>query len=106
MSNSAGTYRTTTANMMKAFDKLPPEVRTAIANASRNVVPQPYATMLKRGVKAASVIGMIELRDDIRRGDTMRKLKDGTYALDIRMIGRTRYLFGPDGVGRPMKKSA
>lgn len=103
-SNSRGSYKTTRENMMKAFDKLPSEVRMALANASLNAVPQPYATMLKRGNTINTVVGMIKLRDGIRRGDTMRALEDGTYCLDIRIIQGKKFIFGPDGIGRPLKK--
>jgi hypothetical protein len=47
--NSDGSYRTTKPNMMRAFDKLPPEVRRALADAERNYVPQPLLTKLRRG---------------------------------------------------------
>jgi len=49
MSNShRGSYRTTKENIMRAFDKLPPEARIALANAVGNWVPQPFLTMHRR----------------------------------------------------------
>jgi hypothetical protein len=48
-SNNPGSYRTTRENMMRAFDKLPPEVRAALANAVGNWVPQPFLTQYRRG---------------------------------------------------------
>ena len=47
--NSRGSYRTTKANMMRAFDKLPPEARAALADAVDNWVPQPILTRFRRG---------------------------------------------------------
>lgn len=51
MSNSTGSYRTTTENMMLAFDKLPSELRQALANSHVNWVPQPVLSLYlkKRG---------------------------------------------------------
>src|SRR5438067_11872332 len=48
-SNDRGSYRTNKANMMRAFDKLPPEVRATLANAVSNWVPQPFLTQYRRG---------------------------------------------------------
>lgn len=48
MSNAEGSYRTTTENMMKAFDKLPPEIRQALANSNENWVPQPILSIYRR----------------------------------------------------------
>ena len=47
--NSKGNYKTTPELMMKAFDKLPPEVRNALANAKENYVPQVFLTKYRRG---------------------------------------------------------
>ena len=47
--NSRGSYRTTKANMMRAFDKLPPEARAALADAVGNWAPQPILTGFRRG---------------------------------------------------------
>jgi hypothetical protein len=44
-----GSYRTTTANVMRSFDRLPPEAREALANAPSNWVPQPFLTSWRRG---------------------------------------------------------
>jgi hypothetical protein len=52
--NSRGSYRTTKANMMRAFDRLPPEARAALADAVGNWVPQPSSRV---SVAAARDIG-------------------------------------------------
>jgi hypothetical protein len=61
--NDRGSYRTTKANMMAAFDKLPPEVRRALAGAEGNYVPQPLLTKLKRGSAPSLALALIELWD-------------------------------------------
>lgn len=78
--NSCGSYRTTREKMMKAFDKLPPECREALANAIGNYVPQPYLTMLRRGESADDVIRSIEFSGMIETNKTITALKNGTYA--------------------------
>lgn len=65
-----GNYSTTKENAMKAFDKLPPEVRSALANAAEDWVPQPFLTWLRRGsdVKAlVAIIGSWDARELARR---------------------------------------
>jgi hypothetical protein len=62
-SNDRGSYRTTKANMMRAFDKLPLEVRRALADASRNYVPQPLLTDLRRGWPPSILVQLIEIWD-------------------------------------------
>jgi hypothetical protein len=49
--------------MMRAFDKLPPEVRRALANAISNHVPQPLLTHLKRGAEPSFVLALINIWD-------------------------------------------
>jgi hypothetical protein len=61
--NDRGSYRTTKANMMRAFDKLPREVRQELASASRNYVPQPLLTHLRRGASPGFLIALIEIWD-------------------------------------------
>lgn len=46
--NSAGTYATTAAKTMKAYDKLPPQVRRALAESPFNIAPQTIATAIRR----------------------------------------------------------
>src|SRR5690349_21081888 len=74
--NSRGSYRTTKQNMMRAFDKLPAEVREALANAPENWVAQPFLTALRRGqfdapslVRWIETLSRVELnrREDYRR---------------------------------------
>jgi Family of unknown function (DUF6525) len=48
VSNTSGTYRTTRAAVMRAYDKLPPVVRRALANAVFHWAPQPFLTLLRR----------------------------------------------------------
>ena len=74
-SNSRGSYRTTPANMMRAYDKLPPTVRKALANAAFNYAPQPVLTRVRRdGWSCGAVIGLIRAwdRQEIEKVD--RKL--------------------------------
>jgi hypothetical protein len=69
-SNSpSGSYRTTEALMMRAFDKLPPEVRRALADAVSNHVPQPLLTRLKRGDDPDFLLTLIRIwdRQDLAR---------------------------------------
>ena len=58
-----GSYRSTTANVMRAFDRLPAEARVALANAVENWVAQPLLTQHRRGIlsDAASIVQRIEL---------------------------------------------
>jgi Family of unknown function (DUF6525) len=48
VSNDRGSYRTTLAAVMRAYDELPPIVRRALANAVFAWVPQPFLTDLRR----------------------------------------------------------
>ena len=62
--NDRGSYRTTKANMMRAFDKLPTEVRRALAAAAFNYVPQPLLTRWARGDwKPETLIWLIDYWD-------------------------------------------
>ena len=55
-----GSYRTTKANMMRAYDKLPRSVRHALANAVFDYVPQPLLTRWRRdGWKAETLVKLI-----------------------------------------------
>lgn len=57
--NSTDSYRTTRENVMKAFDKLPRDVRMALAEAPQNWVPQPYVTRIRRGWSVAKCVESI-----------------------------------------------
>jgi hypothetical protein len=46
--NEKGSYRTTKANAMRAFDQLPPKTREALAKSVGNWVPQPLLTKYRR----------------------------------------------------------
>jgi len=48
MGNSGGSYRSTTKNSMRAFDKLPASARAALANANYDWAPQPFVTGFER----------------------------------------------------------
>jgi hypothetical protein len=104
--NDSGKYRTTRELVFKAFDHLPQEVRQALANAHGNYVPQPFLTDVRRGDSAEDVASKIKVMSWIGEGKAIKKLKEGTYGdPEIVRIGRGRYIFGPDGVGRPVKKA-
>jgi Family of unknown function (DUF6525) len=47
--NSTGSYRTTTAASMKAYDALPPTARRALSNAAFQWAPQPFLTAWRKG---------------------------------------------------------
>jgi hypothetical protein len=73
-SNSQGSYRTTKANMMRAFDRLPAEVRRALAGAARNYVPQPLLTKLRRGwATPGGLVALIEHWDRQERARAERR---------------------------------
>jgi hypothetical protein len=55
-SNERGTYPTTRANLMRAYDKLPPVVRRALANAVFNYAAQPFLTDLRRGRSPREIV--------------------------------------------------
>jgi hypothetical protein len=46
--NGSGSYRSTLQNHMKAFDKLPPTLRQALANAVFDWATQPILTLWRR----------------------------------------------------------
>lgn len=82
MSNGHGTYRSTTANHMKAFDNLPPRARRAMANAYYDWATQPFMTLWKRYRNRRD--GEIELADYITE-------------TDLGTVGKNVYKFyGPD----------
>jgi hypothetical protein len=49
MGNGSGSYRTTPANAMAAYDKLPKAVRQVLAGAYFQWAPQPWRTAWNRG---------------------------------------------------------
>lgn len=51
MGNSTGNHYSTAQNLMKAFDKLPPDARRALANAAFDWAPQPILRMWRNGAK-------------------------------------------------------
>jgi hypothetical protein len=55
MGNSQGSYRTTPANLMRAYDKLPPVVRRALANAVFDYAAQPFLTDFRRGLSPKEI---------------------------------------------------
>jgi hypothetical protein len=68
MSNSHGSYRTTIALAMRAFDKLPLEVRRALAGANQNYAPQPFLTALRRGVSVDCLVERVRRADKANAG--------------------------------------
>jgi hypothetical protein len=81
--NSQGNYRTTAKAMMKAFDKLPPAARKALANAVGNWAPQPYLTLYRRGLlKTGNQIATDVRRVDLellRKYEQQRRFAIGPY---------------------------
>jgi hypothetical protein len=67
MSNSSGSYPTTTEAVMAAYDKLPLLVRMALANALDDYVPQPVLTRHRRGETPVQLVMMVKRWDDIER---------------------------------------
>lgn len=49
MSNSKGSYYSTTENSMTAYDKLPPTARRALQDAAFCWAPQPVLTRWRKG---------------------------------------------------------
>jgi hypothetical protein len=70
----SGSYRTTRELKMAAFDKLPADVRQALANAAFDYVPQPILTKLKRGSSAHSLIVLIDRWDKNRIVSDRRRI--------------------------------
>lgn len=58
--NSAGSYKSTRDDLMRAFDKLPKSVRQALAEASRSYAPQPLLTAFRRGTPAEKIVAWIK----------------------------------------------
>ena len=83
MGNSAtGSYRTTNAQTMAAFDKLPRSVRAALRDSVENWVPQPIRTMFeRRGISAADCVKQIQKwdRDELVKRERQRSLASGPY---------------------------
>ena len=73
-SNSKGSYRTTTDLMMRAFDKLPAEVRQALAAADHNYVAQPLLTRARRGCPPKRLVKIIRQWDEKRADKYYRQL--------------------------------
>jgi hypothetical protein len=61
--NSCGSYRTTRELKMAAFDKLPADLRRALANAAFDYVPQPLVTDLRRGRDPRLLIKLLLIWD-------------------------------------------
>lgn len=49
MGNGSGSYRSSTENSMRAFDKLPRSARAALAEAAFDWATQPFLTAFNRG---------------------------------------------------------
>jgi Family of unknown function (DUF6525) len=72
--NDPGTYWTTREAVMKAYDKLPPEVRHALQNANYDWAPQPLVSRLRHGLSPMALVLSIKRWDrqehkrDVKRG--------------------------------------
>ena len=73
-----GSYRTTPVNKMRAFDKLPPETRAALANAVEDWVPQTLLTNYRRGCND-EVLAMMVRRYDAARARPEREATRPRY---------------------------
>jgi hypothetical protein len=65
--NGRGRYRSSRANVMRAYDTLPPEVRQALANADHPYAPQVFVTRLRRGRTLGHLIWLIGHWDTVNR---------------------------------------
>ncbi len=74
MGNSSGSYHSTRENSMAAFDKLPPTIRAALANAAFCYAPQPIRTRFNRGLMGYRNVK--EVAATIRRWDAEKIAKD------------------------------
>lgn len=83
MSNTrGGNYRTSPANSMRAFDKLPGEIRAALANAVEDWVPQPLLTQYRRcGLETQVVLKLIGRwdRQELANREQQRARASGPY---------------------------
>jgi hypothetical protein len=84
--NSSGSYPTTAELMMRAFDKLPPSARAALANSVENWVPQPILTRHNRqyrgyetGVEIVKKIASWD-QEELARREIQRRRATGPYA--------------------------
>lgn len=64
MGNSNGTYQTTREASMRAYDKLPPMVREAVANAAFDWAPQPIVTLLRKGHSPERIVAAVAAWDE------------------------------------------
>jgi len=83
VSNSFGSYRTTAKDMMKAFDKLPPAARKALADGIDSWVPQSLLTRyrrgwLKTGGEIAAIIKTWDQTELVKR-EEQRRRASGPY---------------------------
>ena len=78
VSNGSGSYPTTPAAVMCAYDKLPPAVRRALADAVFHWATQPFLTRLRRdGYSPEEIVELIaELeREELARYERKRRTK-------------------------------
>jgi Family of unknown function (DUF6525) len=73
VSNDRGSYPTTRAAVMRAYDKLPPAVRRALADAVFDWVPQPFLKHFRRDGWSPEEI--VKLIADLDQEDLARELK-------------------------------
>ena len=77
-----GNYRSTRASSMKAFDRLPPEVRQALANAVDDWATQPLLTFLRRDLGPSTVVSLIRRwdRSELAHRERDRAAARGVYS--------------------------
>jgi Family of unknown function (DUF6525) len=73
VSNDRGSYPTTLAAVMRAYDKLPPVVRRALADAIFDWVPQPFLTDLRR--RGYSPEKIVKLIAELDRKELAREIE-------------------------------
>jgi hypothetical protein len=88
-----GSYRTTTALAMAAYDRLPSEARHALANAVGDYVSQPLLTWYRRGdLDAVGIIRRVDLWDrlELTKREDQRRRAIGPYKGNVPTADRPR----------------
>jgi uncharacterized protein DUF6525 len=70
-----GSYRTRRDLIWRAFDRLPPEVRQALADTHGNWVPQPLVTMMRQGASVESMLRRIGIWNRREAARVRKELK-------------------------------
>jgi hypothetical protein len=79
--NDPGSYRTTRRAGFRAFDKLPPVVREALASGLVDWVPQPMLRDYKNGMRPSVIVAWIEYYDklELEQREGERRLAIGVW---------------------------